>query len=47
MTDTTLLAGNLRMNMPEKIFTTPELAPLFIVNATNAVIAWDAAWAMR
>ncbi len=42
MTDTTLLAGNLRMNMPDKIFTPPELAPLFTDSTANVAIAWDA-----
>lgn len=42
MTDTTLLAGNLRMNIPDKIFTTPELAGLFAPTNAQAALVWEA-----
>jgi hypothetical protein len=42
MTDTTLLAGNLRLNIPDKIFTIPELAPLFTQQTNNVALVWDA-----
>jgi 4-amino-4-deoxy-L-arabinose transferase-like glycosyltransferase len=48
LTDTTLLAGNLRMNIPGKIFTTPELAPLFAPTLegrdalVQVALVWDA-----
>jgi 4-amino-4-deoxy-L-arabinose transferase-like glycosyltransferase len=42
MTDTTLLAGNLRLNIPDKIFTTPELAGLFSQTNSEVALVWDA-----
>lgn len=44
LTDSTLLAGNLRLNLRDKIFTTPELAPLFVPANNTAPVAfvWDA-----
>src|SRR6185312_14765697 len=42
ITDTTLLAGNLRLNIPDRIFTTPELAGLFTRQTNNVALAWDA-----
>jgi 4-amino-4-deoxy-L-arabinose transferase-like glycosyltransferase len=43
LTDTTLLAGNLRLNLPGKIFTTPELAGIFApANSSPIALVWDA-----
>jgi hypothetical protein len=43
LTDTTLLAGNLRLNIRDKIFTTPELAGLFApTNNPRIALVWDA-----
>jgi hypothetical protein len=42
MTDTTLLAGNLRMNIPDKIFTPPELAGLFSQTNSQFALVWEA-----
>jgi 4-amino-4-deoxy-L-arabinose transferase-like glycosyltransferase len=43
LTDTTLLAGNLRLNLRDKICTTPELAGLFAPTNTGPVaLVWDA-----
>ena len=43
LTDTTLLAGNLRLNIRDKIFTTPELAELFVAtNSGPVALVWDA-----
>ena len=42
VTDTLLLAGNLRVNLPNKIFATPEVAALFIPTNSGLVLVWDA-----
>jgi len=42
ITDTTLLAGNLRMNMPDRIFTPPELAGLFSQGNHPVALVWEA-----
>jgi 4-amino-4-deoxy-L-arabinose transferase-like glycosyltransferase len=42
ITDTTLLAGNLRLQLPDKTFTPPELAGLFAESNAPIAFAWDA-----
>ena len=42
MTDTTLLAGNLRMNIPGKTFTTPELSGIFSDTNNPVALVWEA-----
>lgn len=42
MTDSTLLAGNLRLQIPNKIFTTPELSRLFVETNNETALVWDA-----
>jgi 4-amino-4-deoxy-L-arabinose transferase-like glycosyltransferase len=42
ITDTTLLAGNLRLQLPDKTFTPPELAGLFTESNATIAFAWDA-----
>jgi 4-amino-4-deoxy-L-arabinose transferase-like glycosyltransferase len=40
--DTHLLAGNLRLNLPEKTFVTPESASLFADKGRPRALVWDA-----
>jgi len=42
VTDTKLLAGNLRLNLPEKIFVTPDLTGLIAEPRRPGVLVWDA-----
>lgn len=42
ITDTTLMAGNLRLNIPNKTFTPPELTSLFAPTNGSFVLVWDA-----
>jgi hypothetical protein len=42
VTDTHLLAGNLRLNLPEKTFVTPESASLFADKGRPRALVWDA-----
>ena len=42
ITDTTLMAGNLRLNMPNKMFTTPELTSLFSHTNNSFALVWNA-----
>ncbi|HXT10978.1 MAG TPA: glycosyltransferase family 39 protein [Candidatus Angelobacter sp.] len=42
ITDTTLMAGNLRINLPDKIFSPPDLARLFVETNAPVALVWDA-----
>lgn len=42
VTDTTLMAGNMRLKIPNQTFTPPELAALFVHTNTGLVFIWDA-----
>jgi len=42
VTDTTLMAGNLRLNIPNKIFTPPELTSMFVQTNNGFTLVWEA-----
>lgn len=42
ITDTTLMAGNLRLNIPNKIFTPPEFTSLFTQTDNSFALVWEA-----
>jgi len=41
ITDTVLMAGNLRINMPDRIFSTPALIQLFVKTNTPVALVWN------